>query len=201
MNWLAHVFLSEPEIEFRLGNLLADVIKRQDRPAMPPNFQRGLRRHQIIDAFTDTHPIVRRSRARLTGNYQHTRGILIDIFYDHFLALNWANYCSEPLESFTARLYTDIRLHPIDLPREAQIAVDRMLRDDRLTSYRTIEGIESALHRVSLYLSARIGRKYALELATAELRDQFAGLGGDFAEFFPLLQTHVGKADRTLSPH
>ena len=25
LNWLAHVFMSNPDIEFRLGNLLADI--------------------------------------------------------------------------------------------------------------------------------------------------------------------------------
>ncbi len=58
MNWLAHAFLSNPDIEFRLGNVLADLVKDADRASMPAAFQAGLRQHQEIDAFTDAHEIV-----------------------------------------------------------------------------------------------------------------------------------------------
>ena len=123
MNWLAHVFLSKPDIEFRLGNLLADLVKGRDRAGMSVAFLDGVRQHQAIDAFTDAHPVVHRSRARIGGDYGHATGILVDVFYDHFLALDWGRYSTEPLESFTARLYGDIRAHPIPLSEEAQAEV------------------------------------------------------------------------------
>lgn len=193
MNWLAHAFLSGPDIEFRLGNLLADLVKGRDRAAMSVGFLDGVRQHQVIDAFTDTHQAVHRSRARIGGNFRYTTGILVDVFYDHFLALDWERYAGEPLESFTARLYTDIRAHPIDLPAEVAATVERMLQDDWLGSYRRLEGIEAALRRVSLRLQARTGRDFGLERGVAELVAHFDGLRGDFAEFFPQLVAHVGE--------
>src|ERR1700712_1467061 len=102
MNWLAHTFLSEPDAEFRLGNLLADMIKRDDRAKLPARFLAGMHQHKVIDAFTDSHPIVHRSRARIRGNYHHTRGIIIDVFYDHFLSLAWDQYCPQPLADFAS---------------------------------------------------------------------------------------------------
>lgn len=194
MNWLAHAFLSKPDIEFRLGNLLADLVKGQDRAGMTAGFMDGMRQHQAIDAFTDFHPIVHRSRARIGGGFGHLTGILVDVFYDHFLAISWDRYSSEPLGAFTARLYADIRAHPIRLPAEARAALEQMLSEDRLGSYRRVEGIEAALRRVSVRLSARVGREFALERAVPELLANFGGLEGDFAEFFPLLQAHVGES-------
>jgi acyl carrier protein phosphodiesterase len=191
VNWLAHAFLSEPDVEFRLGNLLADLVKGRDRAGMSPGFLRGVQCHQSIDSFTDFHPIVHRSRARIGEGYRLVTGILIDVFYDHFLALDWDRYSAERLESFTARVSADIRAHPISLPEEARGALDRMLLDDRLTSYRSIEGIEVTLRRVSMRLAARTGREFALENAVSELRANFDALRSDFAEFFPLLQAHV----------
>jgi acyl carrier protein phosphodiesterase len=99
----------------------------------------------------------------------------------------------DPLEAFTARLYADIRGQPIRLPVEAQAAVDGMLGEERLGSYRSLDGIERALGRVSLRLSARLGRELRLEGAVAELVAHFEGLGSDFAEFFPLLRAHVER--------
>ena len=191
MNWLAHAFLSEPAIEARLGNLLADLVKGADRLAMSPAFLRGVALHQSIDAFTDWHPVVHRSRARISKDFRHTTGILVDLFYDHFLALDWGRYCPTPLRQFTADLYADIRANPIRLPPEADETLRRILANDRLGSYVQIEGIEVALRRVSMRLSARVGREFHLERGVAEMAAHFDALAADFAEFFPQLQAHV----------
>jgi acyl carrier protein phosphodiesterase len=161
---------------------------------MSPRFLDGVRRHQMIDAFTDSHPVVHRSRARIGPGYRHVTGILVDVFYDHFLARDWTEYSAEPLEAFTTRLYADLRAFSISLPAEAQAGIDRMIRDDRLGSYRRLDGIEATLRRVSNRLLERTGRDLELEKAVVELRANYDGLGGDFAEFFPLLQAHVGGA-------
>ena len=194
MNWLTHIFLSDPDIEFRLGNLLADLVKGPDRSGMSAPFLRGIERHQMIDAFTDSHPLVHRSRARIGGDYRLVTGILVDVFYDHFLAIDWDRYASEPLEAFTACLYTDVRAHTIVLPEPARAALDQMISEHWLESYRQIEGIQSSLRRVSLRLSARVGEKFALEKAVSELLTNFDGLKEDFAEFFPTLQAHVRES-------
>jgi acyl carrier protein phosphodiesterase len=192
VNWLAHALLSKPDVEFRLGNLLADHIKGRDRDAMSAAFRDGVRHHQAIDAFTDTHPVVHRSRARIGGDFRHATGILIDVFYDHFLALDWERYSTEPLDAFTARLYGDIRAGLFQFPAYAQAALERMIVEDRLGSYRRLDGIEAALRRVSLRLAARIGQDLALERGVRELVANFEGLRGDFVEFFPQLQAHAG---------
>jgi len=193
LNWLAHVFLSNPDIEFRLGNLLADLVKGQDRAGMSANFLRGVQQHQVIDAFTDSHPLVHRSRARIGGDYRQVTGILVDVFYDHFLAIDWDQYASEPLEAFTGCLYTEIRAHAIALPEPAQSAVDQMICEDRLGSYRRIEGIEASLRRVSIRLAARVGKEFELEKGVSELVANFDGLKEDFAKFFPALRAHVAE--------
>jgi acyl carrier protein phosphodiesterase len=192
VNWLAHAFLSKPDVEFRLGNLLADLIKGRDRATMSAAFLDGVRHHQAIDSFTDSHPTVHRSRARIGGNFRHATGILVDIFYDHFLALDWERYAPEPLDAFTARLYADIRTGTTQFPEEAQAALERMIRDDRLGSYRSLDGIEASLRRVSRRLAARIGRDLGLERGVSELVAHFEELRGDFTEFFPQLQARAG---------
>jgi acyl carrier protein phosphodiesterase len=191
VNWLAHVFLSTPDIDFRLGNLLADIVKRRDRAGMPAAFLDGVRQHQMIDLFADTHPIFYRSRARIGSEFRRASGILVDVFYDHFLALDWEQYAPEPLDAFTARLYADIRRHPISLPEHARAAVEGMIADDWLGSYRHLDGIAESLRRVSLRLLFRTGRDLGLERGVAELVNHFDELRADFAEFFPRLQARV----------
>lgn len=191
MNWLAHVFLSEPDTEFRLGNLLADVVKGKAREAMPAAFLRGVGCHRIIDRFTDFHPVVERSRSRIRPPLRRYAGILVDIFYDHYLARDWSRYCSVPLDRFTAQFYASFRCRPPSLPEEACIVLDRIAAEDRLGSYCNASGIDTALKRLSSYLSGRWSRSVPLELGMADLIEYGDEFAADFAEFFPELTAHV----------
>ncbi len=121
MNWLAHVFLSEPDVEFRLGNLLADIVRGEELRRMSPAFQRGVDKHKQIDAFTDAHPVVKRSRARISTRFRRFSGVLVDVFYDHLLASDWDRYSPIVLDAFTARFYADIEARHIELPASARV--------------------------------------------------------------------------------
>ena len=200
MNWLAHVFLSEPDVEFRLGNLLADVVRGTQRESMPVNFLRGVACHQAIDEFTDSHPVVRRSRARISPGQRRFSGVLVDVFYDYFLATHWAKYASMPLDEFTAGFYADIVRSRIALPEQAHVITERIMQNDLLGSYRRVEGVERSLRRLSAYLSSRWQRRFALEEGIADLRAHHDGFAADFLEFFPALRSHVDVHLSTASP-
>src|SRR6266850_1875154 len=105
MNWLAHLYLSEPNPEFRLGNLLADIAPDRSLASLPAAFQRGIAQHRRIDAFTDSHPVVRRSIQRFAPPFRRFGSIVCDVFYDHFLARDWDSYSSEPLSTFAQSVY------------------------------------------------------------------------------------------------
>jgi len=191
MNWLAHVFLSEPTTDFRLGNLLADLVRGADRDAMSVEFRRGAACHKAIDAFTDSHTVVHRSRARIDRRVRRFSGVLVDIFYDYLLAQSWSEYSSQPLEAFTSDFYAAVRRQPIELPRDAKATLERILQHDLLGQYRHLTGVEHSLRRVSAYISQRWGRDYALEASAADLQTHAASFAADFAEFFPQLRAHV----------
>ena len=190
MNWLAHVFLSEPTVQFRLGNLLADLVRGEDLAGMPEEFRRGAARHKAIDAFTDAHPIVRRSRARIEPPYRRFSAVLVDIFYDYCLATQWDVYEPTPLDRFTAEFYTAVRGQPLTLPETAATTLDRILTHDLLGQYARIEGVAGSLRRVSAYLSRRWRREFQLEKSAQILIEHEAEFLEDFAEFFPQLEAH-----------
>jgi acyl carrier protein phosphodiesterase len=196
VNWLAHVLLSEPNTQFRLGNLLADLVRGADRAIMTVQFRRGAACHKAIDAFTDAHPDVHRSRSRIDARFRRFSGVLIDIFYDYLLAQRWHEYRAEPLYSFTAAFYADVRQEPLQLPEDAKSTLERIMRHDLLGQYRELAGVEQSLRRVSAYIAHRWGRNYELAAAVEELRAHEAELAQDFARFFPQLRAHV--ATRTF---
>ena len=191
MNWLAHVFLSEPSIEFQLGNLLADVVRGPQRTAMSANFVRGAACHKAIDAFTDAHPIVRRSRARMSSEHRRFSGVFVDVFYDYYLANDWKRYSGVALDAYTAAFYAGAEPHLIELPPDAQTLLERIIRHDLLGSYAQVAGVERALRRISSYLNSRWGKQFALDRGVRDLLAHEAEFAADFREFFPLLQEHV----------
>jgi acyl carrier protein phosphodiesterase len=191
MNWLAHLLLSEPPIECRLGNLLADVIKGQARKELSELYQQGLRCHREIDTFTDTHPVVQKSVARLPEKWSRFAGILIDIYYDHLLAREWARYCVGSLEQFTRDFYQAAAERLPELPPFAREVLEKIIDVDRLGSYRLIVGIQDALVKLSARITERVGRVVDLSAALEDLIACDAALAADFAEFFPDLQKHI----------
>lgn len=191
MNWLAHVVLSEPTIEFRLGNLLADLVRGEARTRMPMEFLRGAECHKAIDAYTDAHPIVRASRARIDARYRRFGGVLVDIFYDYCLAQRFEEYVNMPLAQFTQDFYTAVRAHPLPLPIDARTTLDRIVAHDLLGRYARLDGVEDSLRRISIYLARKWGREFSLADAAAVLGEHEAAFAADFEAFFPQLQRHV----------
>jgi acyl carrier protein phosphodiesterase len=158
---------------------------------------RGTEYHKAIDAFTDAHPIVRASRARIDARYRRFSGVLIDIFYDYCLAQRFETYAQTPLAEFTSEFYAAVRAHPLPLPSDARATLDRIVAHDLLGRYARIDGVEDSLRRISVYLARKWGRDFALAEAVAELRTHEAAFAADFAAFFPQLQRHVAELATT----
>jgi acyl carrier protein phosphodiesterase len=199
MNWLAHIFLSEPNVESRLGNLLGDLVKGKDLDDINPNLRQGMARHYAIsqgegfanDKFTDSHPVVKISKQRIDRNYSKFAGILIDIFYDHFLAKNWELYSYYRLSDFTAEIYASFQNYQGDIPALAKQKISQIIEEDWLTSYQHLSGVENALGRIDDRIKARMGDKIKLVDAMKILEREYTTLETDFNLFFPELQQHI----------
>jgi acyl carrier protein phosphodiesterase len=187
MNWLAHLLLSPPDTEFQLGNLLADFVRGMERERMSAGFRDGVRCHLRIDAFTDEHPVVHRSKARLDPRFRRFAGIIMDVYYDHLLARHWNEFCDQSLREFTRHFHRLALPHLRELPEDAAWILQRMMEEDRLLSYRDIHGVELALNRLSNRLNARFYRNIRLQDAVPDLIARDVALEQDFLEFFPQL--------------
>lgn len=192
MNYLAHFYLAEQSSEGLLGSLLGDFVKGRLDDRFPQTVRRGIALHRAIDSFTDAHPLHLESRNRIGGERRRYAGIIIDVCYDHFLCRHWAEYSSESLDRFAARVYDILRQHQDALPDRLRRMVPHMIANDWLGSYAELENVGRALDGIA----ERIVRSNPLAGAVIEIEANYGELDGDFQRFFPQLRD---QAERILS--
>jgi acyl carrier protein phosphodiesterase len=183
VNYLAHLLLAEQTAEALIGNLAGDFVKGRIGDEVPPGIAAGIRHHRRVDAFTDSHPSVAAFRRVLIPEHGHYARVIADVFFDHFLAIDFTRYSSEPLDEFLARVYAAIDPHIDELPGRLRIVYPRMRDDGWLESYQSLEGIRLALGGISHRLSRRPQLALAVRfLDDPETRSELERL---FHEFFP----------------
>ena len=179
MNYLVHLFLAGPDPGHQLGGLMGDFVKGPIPEDYPRTIAQGLHLHRRIDSFSHNNLHTRRSRNRLDQKYGHGRGIIIDIFYDHFLASSWSRYSPEPLEDFANRFYKLLQTNHHKLPDDLKVVAPRMIERNWLVSYQHFEVVGKALHRIS----QRLSKSLPLADATEDLACHEKYLRNDFREF------------------
>lgn len=179
MNFLAHAVLAGDDPALIVGGVVGDWIKGPLPGALPADLARGVALHRAIDGFAETHPAFRASRARVSPARRRYAGVLVDIFYDHLLARDWAEHRDDALAAYCARVYGDIAGRLDDLPEPARAALRRMADEDWLRSYAGIDGIADVLRR----MSRRARQPNPLAGGEAEFVAEAAGFGADFREW------------------
>lgn len=180
MNYLAHIYLSRDHEMITIGNFMADHIKGNKYKTYPTDLQKGILLHRQIDSYTDAHEIVRRSKRRLDDSYGLYRGVIIDIFYDHFLAKNWKDYSDVPLATYTQNFYANLTRNFEVLPDKIKYMSKYLIRDNWLLSYAKLEGIQKVLEGMNRRTMDRVH----MDLAIKDLEDHYIDFEKDFRLFF-----------------
>ena len=183
MNYLAHLHLGGQRPEEMLGSLYGDFVKGRLHGQYSPDIEHGIALHRSIDVFTDNHPLVDQSLSRFAHTRRRYAGIVLDVFFDHCLARDWALYADQPLERFTSQVYQVLAAEPALPGRLAQIA-PYMAADDWLGSYREFAVMDQVLRGISRRLTQPEELGYAMQ----ELRGLYEPLSEDFRLFYPELQ-------------
>jgi len=187
MNYLAHIFLSGNNEKLMIGNFIADSVKGEAWKTYDAEVKKGILLHRAIDTFTDTHEIVKESKTRLWTRYRHYNAVIVDIFYDHFLAKNWKEYHPLDLNKFVEETYKKLNEHEEILPEQTKLFFKYMVEHNWLYNYQYIEGIKKVMGGMSRRTSFDSG----MENSTEELVKYYDEFERDFNSFFPLLKKYV----------
>lgn len=189
MNFLAHLLFADPTPESRIANLMGDHIKGRIAPDWQPLLRDGVILHRKIDAFTDSHPIVLQSCARLSPRRRRFAGIILDICFDHYLCRHWHRFNEQPLSCFVDDCYRQLSAYQGYMPDSMQRPLRAMIDQDWLSAYAERDNIALVLDRVAL----RLSQPERMLGAGEEFAGHYQLLEQDFLCFFPSLQSFVLK--------
>jgi len=194
---LAHIYLSGTDEEILVGNFMGDYVKGFELGRYSDQVRKGIMLHRYIDSFTDTNIIVKRSKARIMEKYHKYAGIIIDIFYDHYLVSEWHTYSPIPIIDFVHNVHRVLGRYVDILPEGVRLFLPSFIRYNWIQRYSTIEGIEDILHR----MSARTTLPEETEYAIRVLREDYHKFHSEFAAFFPALINYVSRSFNIMLDH
>lgn len=194
MNYLAHIRLAGDDPECLIGNFLGDFVKgRLTEDRYPPGIRRGIVMHRRIDAWTDSHEITRECARLISPERRRWSRVILDIFYDHLLAVNWERYSDESLRDFLDRAY-GIILGAADIfPEPSAARINTIIKDGWIEKYRSISGLSVVFQGMSI----RVRRKNPLSGSEQELVAHYDEMNEHFNRFFPEIleyAKHLEKA-------
>ena len=192
MNFLAHLYLSGDNEEVLVGNFIGDFVKGAQLNRYPEQVQKGIRLHRSIDYYTDTHDIVLQSKIRLREKFRHYAPVIVDVFYDHFLARDWSKFSDVPLMEYTLNFYQLMNKYLEMIPKGVVRMLSYMSQDNWFYNYQYIEGIDRALTG----MSKRTKFESKMEHASDALKENYSEFEAEFNKFFPELQTHVSNFEK-----
>ncbi|KPM33510.1 Acyl carrier protein phosphodiesterase [Croceitalea dokdonensis DOKDO 023] len=185
MNFLAHIYLSFDEPEVTLGNFFADHIRGNHYKHLPNTVQKGILLHREIDTFTDAHDLHKQSSRRLYANYGHYSRVIVDIYYDHFLAKNWTSYSHIRLETYVSNFYDLLQRHYDILPEKTKHMLPYMIKENWLLNYANLTGISRVLEG----MNRRTKNKSKMNYAILDLERGYSEFESEFTAFFEELIT------------
>lgn len=184
MNFLAHVHLSQDNEDVIFGNFIADAVKGKSYLEYRNDIITGILLHRDIDTFTDRHVVVKRSRDRIREHFGKFSGIVVDIYYDHFLARNWDKYHNQELARYSNYIYLILAKRFLLLPNRTKRLLPFLIGQNWLVGYANFVD----LHRVFGGMDRRTGRISGMENAVKILNENYNPLYLDFVEFYSELE-------------
>ncbi|MEO5572072.1 MAG: acyl carrier protein phosphodiesterase [Bacteroidia bacterium] len=177
-----------------IGNFIGDHIKGNNFLNYNNGIIQGIKLHRLIDAFTDSHPIVEESKRRLRPHFHKYSPVIVDVFYDLFLARNWKKYHSLSLEKYAENTYLILSKDENIFPERTKQMFYYMKKQNWLVSYATFEGINRALTG----MSRRAKFESKMDEATAFLEKDFLLYEKEFKMFFEELKDYSSTQIKIL---
>ena len=195
MNFLAHAFLSGEDDDILIGNFIADAVKGNNLSKFREGIIKGIHLHRAIDLYTDQHPAFIQSKQRIIEQYGKFSGVVIDIYYDHFLAAGWEDHSKKDLSEFALKIYRLLLKNYALLPARSKKMLPYMIIHNWLIGYARFKDLQWVFNGMS-----RRSSKYdsGMENAVISLQEHYDLFKEDFNAFMPDMIEHADSIRETL---
>jgi len=176
MNYLAHAFLSNNQTHLLVGNFIADHLRGNNFKDLPNEIIEGVYLHRRIDTFTDEHPEFKKAKRIFYNGFEKHSGILVDIYFDHFLAKNFENFAKTSLTQFSDQVYEVYNQHVHLLPQSSNRFLEYVIKNNIYHSYSQAKGIETVLSHLSHRIKHNVQLDESMQLFNAnenKLKESF----------------------------
>ena len=184
MNVRAHALLASPRPEVMLGSLIGDFVRGRIDSALPPDVRAGVALHRAVDGYTDSHEEVLAARRLFVPPFRRYAGILLDVWFDHLLARQWARFGEGDLDDFSDRVRALLDANVEFVPERMRAFAAYLGANALPAAYRHTAMIGNVLHG----MSHRLSRANPLADALPVLVALHAPLQQRFEAFFPDLR-------------
>jgi len=187
MNFLAHAILSFNDPDILTGNMISDHVKGKSQYDFSPGIQKGIRLHRAIDRFTDLHPVTKAAKNLLSPAAGPYAGALIDIVYDHFLALDDQQTPDTGWHEFAQSVYRELNSRLEILPVTFARLLPYMTEYNWLVNYRHLPQIQQSFRGL-----ARRAKYFSnADEAFSLLQNHYPAFQLHYDSFFPDLKNFV----------
>lgn len=188
MNFLAHLLLAGDDDGLRLGAMLGDFVHgNPDNSDWPHAIRRGILLHRFIDQYFDSLPDIVQLREQFPPRFRRYGGIIIDLAFDHELALRWGEFSAVPLSRFDEEIRALLARHADELPDKLKQFMRYADRRGLFASYSDEDEILFSLKGVG----TRLSRANPLHRVIEIWENMKPGFKSSFGLVFPQVQTAV----------
>lgn len=189
MNYLVHLFVSQIDPMLQVGNWAGDMVSNKDLSSLPAQIRKGVYLHRAIDSFSDNHPVIKQGIERIREDQGKYAPVVLDVYFDHLLYLNWKRYSTDPFEDFSSQVYQRLEEYEDVLPEKIQSRARSMAKYDFLSAYTELDGMRDVFRRIA----QRAKFTNRMEMALEKLIEHLPDYDQEFQEFFPELQLYVDR--------
>lgn len=185
MNLLAHLHLGDRLSPVAAaGNFTADFCRKSDCP----EYCQGIKFHQQIDIFTDTHPDVLAARKLFPGKLRRFAPIILDLMFDYCLSQSWSQWQPhESREDFIETRLSEMLADPHQIPERALGMIQDIQQTKLLQRYIQLSGVVFSIQRIV----ARRPKFEPMLAAIAILESRYPDIDQTFQIFYPELLKQI----------
>ncbi len=148
-NFLLKTFLFKEFDEKMIGAIAGQHISTSLLASRSYPFQEGyIISKNLFDSISSNHSF-QESKNRLSKKYNKHSDEVIYMFYEHFLAINWENYSSIPMNEYTLNLENLLNTNSKTIPYTINKLLHNLCRNNWGNKISSIQGLHSYMTKLT----------------------------------------------------